>query len=444
MSQRILTEREKESVPGAEPDEHSIFDSRVVPVDGARGHVHATPQHLAPFAEKFGFRSPLPEPDTARIKAQRTEEQVPTAVQAVRGGDGRGKGGPDGVPVDRLSCGAPSSQDRGQAAARPQVPKASAAVYLYGFPLSLRCLGLGTRGSEPKLVGEDWMGVDPVVPAPQVANRDRPEDTATKKALDQLFLHSAFATRCPGHGGIIEAGCSAAYEPRRPLGGILSGREVPLSGCERLIWALSAILAFAAGGIIVGRSSKAAELVAQNQQLVDSGKTKIRLGNLSGAIQDFGSVLETDGNNLLALRLRGLARQASGDLEGAIEDLNAAIRLNPQEGFAFNTRGVVLMEKKDYVHAIEDFSRAVGANGGNAIIRFNRALAREQIGDWNGVAADCENGLVLWQEGRAGDELIAVGRVWRSPQEMIIEMAKRLQNAKQRKASPKLVSAQIY
>ena len=85
----------------------------------------------------------------------------------------------------------------------------------------------------------------------------------------------------------------------------------------------------------------------------------------------------------------------------------------------------------------------MGANGGNAIIRFNRAVAREQTGDWNGVAAACANGLMLWQEGRAGDELIAVGRVWRSPQEMIVEIAKRLQNAKQRKASPKLVAAQI-
>lgn len=217
-----------------------------------------------------------------------------------------------------------------------------------------------------------------------------------------------------------------------------------MSRSERLIWALLAVVTFAAGGVIVGQSSKAAEKVAHIRTLVDSGKNRIRLGNLPGAIQDFGSVLEVDGNHLVALRLRGLARQASGDLEGAIEDLNIAIRLDPQEGFAFNTRGVVFMMKGEYKSAIEDLSRAVGANGANAIIRFNRALAREQIGDWNGVVSDCENGLVLWQEGRAGDELIAVGQVWRSPREMIAEMATRLQNAKRRKASAKLVSAQIY
>lgn len=228
------------------------------------------------------------------------------------------------------------------------------------------------------------------------------------------------------------------------MGCILSGREVPLSGSERLIWALLAVLAFAAGGIIVGRSSKAGEKVAHIQTLVDSGRNNIRLGNLPGAIGDFGSALEADGDNHVALRLRGLARQASGDLEGALQDLNAAIRLNPREGYAFNTRGVVFMEKRDYKNAIEDFSRAVGANGSNAIIRFNRALAREQIGDWSGVAADCEHGLVLWREGRGGDELIAVGRAWRSPDEMIVEMEKRLQSAKQRKASSKLASAQVY
>lgn len=217
-----------------------------------------------------------------------------------------------------------------------------------------------------------------------------------------------------------------------------------MSGPKGLLWVFAAALVLGVGLSAVQVTQGSSERAQRAQTLTESARAKIRHQDLRGAIQDLGEAIELDPKSAAAFRLRGLARQVDGDNGGAVEDLNVAIRMDPRDGGAYNTRGVALMGKGDFGGAIEDFSRAVGCDGGNAIIRFNRAIARERLGDWNGVVMDCENGLVLWRQGRPQCDLTTVAIAWQSPEVMVVDIARRLQSAKKHQARAVTISARLY
>lgn len=215
-------------------------------------------------------------------------------------------------------------------------------------------------------------------------------------------------------------------------------------GPTKVLWVFAAALAIAAGLSAVQGSRDSSERTQKAQALIESAKSRIRLQDLRGAIEDLSGAIALEPGNAAAFRLRGLARQAEGNNDGAVADLDVAIRIDPKDGGAYNTRGVALMGKGNLGGAIEDFSRAVGCDGRNAIVRFNRAVARERLGEWNGVVMDCENGLVLWREGRPQDDLTTVAIAWQSPEQMVVDMARRLQTARKRRGPSAPVSARVY
>lgn len=217
-----------------------------------------------------------------------------------------------------------------------------------------------------------------------------------------------------------------------------------MCGPQKLLWVFAAAIALAAGLSALQICGDSSNKTQKAQALIESAKAKIRLQDLSGAIQDLSGAIALDPRNAAAFRLRGLARQADGNNRSAVEDLDIAIRIDPKDGGAYNTRGVALMGRGDFGLAIDDFSRAVGCDGRNAIVRFNRAIARERVGDWNGVVMDCENGLVLWREGKPQDELTTVAIAWQSPEQMVVDMARRLQSARKRQGPAVSISARVY
>ena len=71
----------------------------------------------------------------------------------------------------------------------------------------------------------------------------------------------------------------------------------------------------------------------------ESGQSKMRAKNISGALVDFNLAISINPDYELAYVSRGLCRMAQGNWAKAIADCNKAIELNPQQAIAYFVRG---------------------------------------------------------------------------------------------------------
>lgn len=72
---------------------------------------------------------------------------------------------------------------------------------------------------------------------------------------------------------------------------------------------------------------------------MQSGKEKMRLKDIEGALSDFSQVIRMNPKNELALVNRALIRMAQGKWEQALPDCNSALKINPQQAVAYFVRG---------------------------------------------------------------------------------------------------------
>jgi Flp pilus assembly protein TadD len=106
-------------------------------------------------------------------------------------------------------------------------------------------------------------------------------------------------------------------------------------------------------------------------------------------------ILEMDPKRTDAWHGRGISRIKKGDLNGAIEDFTRAIELDPNERRAWNDRGIALFEKGDLNGAIADYSRAIELDPESRVAWNNRGNARKDKGDLEGAISDWEQFLKL-------------------------------------------------
>jgi|HubBroStandDraft_1064217.scaffolds.fasta_scaffold00269_11 tetratricopeptide (TPR) repeat protein len=86
---------------------------------------------------------------------------------------------------------------------------------------------------------------------------------------------------------------------------------------------------------------------------------------------------------------RGVLDLTAGNYAAAIADNDSALRIRGDLAEAFANRGAALAAEKRPAQAIGDFDRALAANPAHpAQIHFNRALAREDLGDLKGAYLD--------------------------------------------------------
>lgn len=134
--------------------------------------------------------------------------------------------------------------------------------------------------------------------------------------------------------------------------------------------------------------------------LFSRGMAKHRMDDTTGAIDDYTAVINLDEafKELLAhaLASRGLAKVQAGDAAGAIEDYTTVIELDDapaeQVALALATRGVARGEQGDQTGAINDYTAAIGLSGISktqvALALGNRAAAKEKLGDITGAISD--------------------------------------------------------
>ena len=73
------------------------------------------------------------------------------------------------------------------------------------------------------------------------------------------------------------------------------------------------------------------------------GRAKSELGDLEGAVEDFGTALAHNPASALALNERGRARHKAGHNAYSLTDYDAALSLNTNFGDAYRNRGAALI-----------------------------------------------------------------------------------------------------
>ena len=123
----------------------------------------------------------------------------------------------------------------------------------------------------------------------------------------------------------------------------------------------------------------------------------------SAAAQENGSVTDTNlANCSLAIKLanydrgraealnnRSVLHYARGEYDAALADNTAALRLDDRLAEAIVNRGSIFLVQHRPQAAVANFDRALTFNPAHPEkVYFNRAMAREDVGDVNGAYAD--------------------------------------------------------
>ena len=106
------------------------------------------------------------------------------------------------------------------------------------------------------------------------------------------------------------------------------------------------------------------------------GRTRISIGNYTGAIEYFNIVIKFKPYLAEAYLYRGTAKHSLEDYRGAIRDYNKAIEIKPYYPRAYNNRGMAYHNLKNYDKAIEDYNEALEFSPDDESIYNNRGIAK--------------------------------------------------------------------
>ena len=161
--------------------------------------------------------------------------------------------------------------------------------------------------------------------------------------------------------------------------------------------------------------TRAADLVAQGQQLSKEGKYQdavssfseaillrpravaaltgragayLALQQFDHAIDDFTHALELQPGMALVHDSRGRAFMRQGQFDRALQDYSEAIRLKPDLAVAYSNRGHLYNQKGEFQLALPDFDEAIRLKPDSVNAYEGRAQARFRTGDRAGAAAD--------------------------------------------------------
>ncbi len=125
------------------------------------------------------------------------------------------------------------------------------------------------------------------------------------------------------------------------------------------------------------------------------GRTRISIGNYTGAIEYFNIVIEFKPYLAEAYLYRGVAKHSLEDYRGAIEDYNKAIEIKPYYPMAYNNRGMAYHNLRRYDKAIEDYNRALEFDPDDETIYNNRGIAKLALKDIEGAIEDYNRALEI-------------------------------------------------
>jgi hypothetical protein len=171
-------------------------------------------------------------------------------------------------------------------------------------------------------------------------------------------------------------------------------REVIL---RRKIWII--FLIFVIIFCLYGCNSKEKKV----KKLLDSGATKVEVGDYRGAIEDYSKVIHNYSKTIeinyiliaAAFVGRGSAKSYIYDFRGAIEDYDKAIEINPTFVYAYISRGYCKCLLNDYIGGIEDYNKAIEINNKDAEVYFERGRAKFQLNDYRDAIEDYDRAIEI-------------------------------------------------
>ena len=93
---------------------------------------------------------------------------------------------------------------------------------------------------------------------------------------------------------------------------------------------------------------------------------------------------------------RGVLRMRAGKYAESLGDYNEALKLQPELPEAFLNKGAALIYSKDFSSALSPLDRAIELESTDLFAaHYNRAIARENIGNINGAYDDFQTALEL-------------------------------------------------
>ncbi|MDD4756031.1 MAG: tetratricopeptide repeat protein [Prolixibacteraceae bacterium] len=125
------------------------------------------------------------------------------------------------------------------------------------------------------------------------------------------------------------------------------------------------------------------------------GRTRISIGNYTGAIEYFNIVLKFRPHLPEAYFFRGVAKHQLEDFRGAINDYNKAIEIKPFYPQAYMNRGMAYHNLHMFEKAIEDYDRGLEFDPDDEAIYNNRGIAKLAMQDVDGAIADYDKALEI-------------------------------------------------
>ncbi len=125
------------------------------------------------------------------------------------------------------------------------------------------------------------------------------------------------------------------------------------------------------------------------------GRTRIAIGNYTGAIEYFSIVIKFRPHLPEPYFFRGVAKHQLEDFRGAIRDYNEAIRIKPFYPDAYIQRGMAYHGLRNFEKAIDDYNRALELDPDNEAVFNNRGIAKIALQDVEGAIADYNKALEL-------------------------------------------------
>lgn len=125
------------------------------------------------------------------------------------------------------------------------------------------------------------------------------------------------------------------------------------------------------------------------------GRTRISIGNYTGAIEYFNIVIKFKPYLPEVYFYRGVAKHQLEDFRGAIIDYDEAIRIKPYYPQAYMNRGMAWHNLGEYEKAIEDYNRGLEFDPDDESIYNNRGIARLALKDVAGAIADYNRALEI-------------------------------------------------
>lgn len=93
---------------------------------------------------------------------------------------------------------------------------------------------------------------------------------------------------------------------------------------------------------------------------------------------------------------RGVLRMRAGKYQAALDDYRLAKQIKPEIGETYLNEGAAFIFMKDFNSALESLNKAIEYDSGELqAAYYNRAIAREKLGDLEGAYGDFQKALEL-------------------------------------------------